>query len=334
MPRPTAETRPPIVVLFGEDEFQKSRELRAALAELVPTDADRELILAEFDGARTEADGGPSVAAVFDDLRTLPFLADRRIVVVRDAEKFISASREALERYMHAPSPTGTLVLVCRSFPKTTRLYRASQSAGGRIVECKKLTGRALEAYVVDRARASGKRMDPQLAARLIELVGADAGVLSTEVDKLCLFADKRPIIAPEDIDQLIGQSREERVFAAMDAAALGRLGDALNLWHDVLSSDPAGAFKAVGGVAYMLRRWLTAQRFAATGENAYDIAPKVLMWNRPRDLEQILRRLPAARIRRILASLAQLDSQAKVGLRSIERGVEAILAEVAASAA
>lgn len=71
-----------------------------------------------------------------------------------------------------------------------------------------------------------------------------------------------------------------------------------------------------------------------AEGLNVRAIAPKVMMYNRADELESILNRLPPARLRRFLAAIAELDSQAKVGARSIVRGIEKLLAAVAAPAA
>ncbi len=330
---PTRPNVPPIVVIFGEDEHRKAQQLRALLEDLLPAGVDRGMALAEYDGLRGEEAGGVSLATVMDDLATLPFLADRRVVVVRDADRFITAYREALERYASNPFPCGALVLVARSFPKTTRLHKAT-AAAGRVIECAALRGRDLLDFVADCARAAGKRLAPGVADRLVERIGPDAGLLAAEVEKLALFAGERGTIGDQDVTELVGLSREERIFAVLDAAALGRLPLALELWRQVLSSDPAAAFKAVGGIAFVLRRWLAAHRLAADGVPVSAIAPKVMMWRRELELETILRRLPALRVQRLLAGLAALDAQAKSGLRSIEAGVERLLLAVAQPAA
>jgi len=331
----TARTRLlPIVVIYGDEAYQKNDALHRALDELLPPEIDRGLALTEYDGAATEEQGGPSLAAVLDDLLTLPFLAERRVVVIRDADKFISSARERLENYLKNPSPTGTLILECRSFPKNLRLSKAAVAAGGRLCECAKLRGRAVVDFVIAEATARDKRIDYPAAARLVELTGAEQGLLAGEVEKLCLYAADRPSVTLKDVADLVGQSREEKIFAVMDAAATGRLPEALRLWHQVLASDPAAAFRAVGGVAYVLRRWLDAHRLRADGMPVSAIAPKVMMWRRERELETLLRRLPPPRLSRLLAALATLDSQAKVGARSIEAGIEALLIELAAPAA
>jgi len=333
MARTARKTVAAVVVIFGDDEYGKAAALRQALAALLPPSIDRSLAFCDYDGTRGEDQGGPTLAAVLDDLNTLPFLAERRVVLVRDADRFITANRERLERYLSAPSPTGTLVLTCRSFPKNTRLFQAAGAIGGQLIECRKLVGRQLTEFVLAQAERQGKRLDSAAAARLIELVGPEPGVLAAEVEKLSLYAVDRPALTLHDVSELVEQSREEKIFAAMDAAAVGRLPLALQLWEQVLASDPSAVYKVVGGMAYMVRRWLTAQQMRAKGLPLSAIASKVMMWGREAELEALLRRLPTPRLRRLLAAIAELDAQAKLGRRSIETGVEALLIELASAA-
>ncbi len=287
--------------------------------------------MVEYDGGRKPDQGGPSLAAVLDDLATLPLLAPRRVVLVREADPFITAHREALERYLTKPPPAGTLILECRSFPRTTRLFKAATAVGGQIVECKHLMGRALLDFVISHARSLEKRLSAGAARRIVELTGTDTGLLAAEVEKLALYVGDRPAISEEDVADLVAPTREEKVFSAVEAAAGGRSYEALRLWRQVLETDPEAVYKALGGLTWKLRQWLTAHRLLREGNSLSGIAPKVGMWGRETELEKLLNRMPAQRLRSLLAAAAELDSQVKSSLRSIENGVEALLLRLAA---
>lgn len=327
-----AGPRPSILVLFGDEEYQKSTALSRALDDLLPPTVDRSMALVEYDGARPDEDGGPALAAVMDDLNTLPFLADRRVVIVREADRFITVHRERLEKYLAKPSPTATLILGCRAFPKTSRLYKAA-SATGEIIECKRLNTRGLVDFAVAEARRLKKRLSVEAANRLVAMIGAEQGAVANEIEKLSLFVGDRPSIEESDIAELVGLSREEKIFAVMDAAGAGHAANALALWRQALASDSAAEYKALGGVAFVLRRWLAAHEALSDGESIQTIAPRLMMWKRERELSALLRRLPPQRLKRNLAGVAELDSQAKNGVRSIETGVEALLIELASAA-
>ena len=333
MPHNPQQT-PSLVVIYGDEEFQKQSLLQETLDALFPPGVDRSMALTQFDGTRPEDDGGPSYAAIADDLATLPFLADRRVVVVREADKFISASREKLERWVAAAPPTATLILECRTFPKNTNLYKAAAGAGATMRECKKLGGGALADFVVRETQARGKQIDKTTAFRLTDLVGQEQGMLANEVEKLALYIGERPSITPSDIDALVGLSREEKIFAAVDAAAAGRLAQAVTLWRQVLATDKDSVYRAVGGVAFKLRAYLTAQKMAAEGAAPSQIAFRYGLFGRDAgNVQNLLRRLPARRVAALLAKLAELDAQAKQGLRSIEAGVERLLVALSAAA-
>ena len=321
-----SDTPPPIAVFFGDDDHTRGQGIRALVDTLLPQGVDRAMAVSEYDGSAPEERGGPSPAAVFDDLATLPFLAPRRVVIVRDADAFVSAARESLERYLAHPAPTGTLILECRSFPKNTRLYKAVQQAGGLLQECKKATDRGAPKWVADAAARRGKQIDEAAISRLLDRVGHDTGVLENEVEKLSLYVGRRATITCDDVDTLVGLSREERIFAVLETAGSGQLAAALRQWRQVLSSDPAAPYRAVGGMAFVLRRWLAAHRLAAEGQGVRAIAPKVMMWRKEDLLAQILRRNPPGRVRRLLAAVAEADLQAKQGRRSIETAIEALI--------
>lgn len=297
----------------------------------MPPEVDRSMTLCEYDGGKPEEQGGPTLGAVLDDLGTLSFFAGRRVVVVREADKFISTHRDRLEAYCAAPHESGVLIMECRSFPKNTRLYKAADKARAALIECKKLNDRGLADFVVDAAAERGKRMSRSTAERLVELIGQEQGQLANEVEKLSLFVGDRPQISDEDVSELVGPSREEKIFAVMDAAAGGRLREALELWEQVLATDRAAAYRAVGGLAFVLRRWLAAHQMRSDGMNVAQIAPKVMMWGRQQELAALLDRQNPQQIRQALGRLAALDAEAKVGARSIELGVSALLTEIAA---
>lgn len=322
-------TIPPIFVIFGDEEFQKVQSLEQTLNRLLPPDVDRGMAFTEYDGSKTEDAGGPSIAAVLTDLRTQPFLADRRVVLIRDADKFVSANREKLEDYCRAPSSVGVLVLECRTFLKTTRLAKAIPTAG--LLECKKLKGDALIAFAMDQARAAGKQLDAATATLLVERIGNDQGMVANEVEKLAIYTAARPSITSDDVAALVGLTREELIFATVESAALGQLSDALTRWRQMLALDKDVIYPALGGIAWKLRSLLAAHQQKAGGGNLFSIAAKSGFYNRQEELGRILARLPELRLARAIAQVAHLDQQVKTGLRSIESGVEALLTELAA---
>src|SRR5438132_14136540 len=93
----------PVYVVHGPEAFLKRQALTEILDRLL-AGSDRSLALNEYDGS-----GSVELASVLDDLRTLPFLSERRVVLVRDADAFLTRYRQELEEYLESPSPSGVL---------------------------------------------------------------------------------------------------------------------------------------------------------------------------------------------------------------------------------
>ena len=104
-------------MVAGKDRPLVDAEVRRLLDELIEP-SERATGLLDLDGRCVVA------ADVLDELRTVPFLSGRRVVVVRNADTFVSGNRGLLECYFESPCRTGVLVLVVESWPANTRLAR------------------------------------------------------------------------------------------------------------------------------------------------------------------------------------------------------------------
>src|SRR4051812_45411213 len=113
--KPPKAKRQPVVVLAGDEDFLK-RLCRDAVIAAALGDADPTFAVSSFAGDKLD------FSPVRNDLETLPFLSPVRVVVVEQADPFVTAHRDALERYAAAPSKIGVLVLDVKAFPETTRL--------------------------------------------------------------------------------------------------------------------------------------------------------------------------------------------------------------------
>src|SRR5260370_39514657 len=112
-----------VYALYGDDEYLRSESERAIVRLALGPDAD-DFAVARFPGDQA------ALADVLDELRTLPFLARRRVVVVENADAFVTAHRAALEQYMSHLAERGVLVLSVRSWPSNTKLAKLVAQKG------------------------------------------------------------------------------------------------------------------------------------------------------------------------------------------------------------
>ncbi len=313
----------PAYAIYGAEVFLRSRAM-ADLIDGIVGHADRSLALSEYDGSETDV----SLANVLDDLRTLPFLTDRRLVIVREADAFITRYRQELEDYLDSPSTTGVLLLDCKSLPSNTRLHRRI-AAIGEVIECKPLKAAAVPAWLIRHCQETcGKRLDARAAALLCDQIGADLGLLAAEIQKLALYVGDRPAIVADDVEKLTGRCREEQVWDILSAVGAGDRARALTLWEEVWQTDRAASARAVAGLAYTVRRLLTAKKAQEAGASMGELSKIMMIW---RDDDRLLRELNAFttdQVERMLKRLLEADVAGKSG-GNVRSAIEALIIEM-----
>ena len=312
----------PVYVVCGAEAFLK-REAITRISDQVLGEADRSLALTEYDS-------NAELAAVLDDLRTLPFLTDRRLVILRDADPFITRYRTELEAYFESPSPTGVLLLDVRTFPKNTRLYKRAQAVG-QVVECEPLKGAGVSAWINSRVRdVYGKRIEGPAVAMLLDYVGQELGLLDAELQKLTLYVGQRASLAAADVEACVGNTREEQIWGLLSAVAAGNEAAALSLWEHVWDTDRAAPARAIGGIAFKVRQLLTAKRAQEGGAAPQQLAGMLGLWgNNAQRLRAELDAFTTAQVEQMLTRLLEADVGAKSGGPSVQSSIEAFIVEM-----
>jgi len=323
--RQTRSTSPGAVyAVCGPEAFLK-RETITKLTDEILGSADRALALSEYDGSSASVE----LADVLDDLRTLPFLTARRLVRVIEADAFITRYRSELEDYTENPSATGVLLLECKSLPANTRLYKRI-SAAGEVIKCEPVTARTVPGWLSARAREIyGKRLDPRAAALLCDQIGTDLGLLDAELQKLSLYVGQGRQITTADVEDLSGRCREEQVWGILSAIAAGNTARALELWEEVWQTDRAASARAIGGIAFTVRRLLNAKRDQEAGVGIDQLRKTMMIWRDDRRLQAELSAFTSHQVELMLCKLLEADVAAKTGQVSVRSSIEAFIVEL-----
>jgi DNA polymerase-3 subunit delta len=219
----------PVCVLSGDEPYLK-RQVLAKLRQQVAGGDDGEFSYRGFIGEEIE-----DSRAVFDELSTVAlFGSGRRLVVVNDADPFVTDHRGLLEHYVAHPKPTGVLVLEVRTWASNTRLYKAVAESG-LCIDCKAPSPGEITKWMRLRAEnAHQARLDAAAADRLMEIVGPQMGRLDQELAKLALLAGSPAAkggavnITKELVDSNVGGWQVRVVWDMIGAAAAGDASAAL----------------------------------------------------------------------------------------------------------
>ena len=303
---PDAKKLWPVYVLHGDEDFLK-RQVLSVLRKVVFGSEENEF------GLSTQAGDKAEFAAVRSELETVPFLSPRRLVVIEAADPFVSQYRSALEKYVSKPAESGILVLDVKSWPSNTKLSKMVPSAGS--IACNAPKPYQLTDWCAKRsATRYGKELSQSAARLLVDLVGAEMGILDQELAKLAIYIGDKAKIDTEDVDCLVGSCREQDTWKIFEAIGGGRTKEALTVMDRLLEQGQDG-LRVLGAFSWQLRGLAKAGRLSQQG---MPLAAAVGRAGFPpfkrTEVEQQLRHLGRRRLNRLYDWLLEANSGLKGG--------------------
>ncbi len=212
----------PVCVSTGDEPYLKRLVYDALRCSVLGADDDFSEDV--FEGRTAE------LRDVLDAVSTASLFAagGSRLVVVRDADDFVSRYREPLEKYVQRPRSTGVLLLEVRSWPKNTRLAK-QVAQHGLTIDCSAPPPAKLRRWLTTRAKQHHQcKMTDEAAEFLLEVVGPEPGVLDQELAKLATAAGTQGPIDLALAESLVAGGRARTAWDMLDAAMDGRVDEAL----------------------------------------------------------------------------------------------------------
>ena len=251
---------PGVVALVGSQRHLKLACLKALTRRVLGDDGDA--------GPSRYAGAAIDLKSVLDELSTVSMWGGSRLVMIEEADPFVTANRAALERYAAKPASGGVLVLDVKTWPKTTKLAKAV-AATGLELECGDLTGADLRRWLAETAQeVHGKKLDRDAADLLAELAGPDLTNLDTELAKLSDFVGDGAEISLETVTKLVGGGKAESAFKMLEHLQEGQLGAAITELDRLLRAGEAPQ-RILGAVTYSYRKLAAAYELCRRGTQA-----------------------------------------------------------------
>jgi len=260
--KPGQHPAPGVCVVCGDEPFLARQVVANLRAEVLGAE-DAEFSLSVFEGSTAE------LRDVLDELATRAmFGGGRRLVVVEEADAFVTRYRADLEDYVAAPSTGGVLVLVVKSFPSNTRLAKAVGGSGLAIAAAAPKTGKLARWVIAWAKQAHQAKVTSAAAEMLVELVGPELGLLDQELAKMAMSVGRGGAITPEVVGRMVGTWRAKTTWDMLDAALEGNVGEALGQLDRLLLAGEV-PIAILAQISASLRRLAAATRLVLKTEAA-----------------------------------------------------------------
>lgn len=174
-----------------------------------------------------------SVQEIIDLSETLPFFADRRVLIVENCGLFHS-SGESLATYLEHIPDSSFFIFVEEDIDKRSKLYKICNN-NGKVENCEMLKGDELKKWILQILTRDKKQITQDAYFSFVEKTDSDMNNMRMELEKLICYIGDRDGITVEDVNAVCNTRVNSRVFDLVDAIARKNQMQALNIYADML---------------------------------------------------------------------------------------------------
>jgi DNA polymerase-3 subunit delta len=318
-------------VLIGDEIFLYERCRRAVVDTLIDPTL-REFSLSDLDLAET------NIFSVLDRAQTPSLMAPFQVIFVRNLKTLYTRGAKkdefaALKDYFRSPNPQAVILFVADHLRLPADLRRMEMQDKDRYERIRETLGddcgmvelaRVDEAdavrWMIATADARGMKFEADAARELADALGADMMLISSELEKLMLYASERRRITLGDVETMVLAAKQRSLYELTDAISAKDKPRALALLHGLLNASDGGEDSAIGHL-YMLARTFR-QMVVILEKNVRDSrAIWQALWQGfrmpPFAAEDLIRQARRYQSRRELTQMLRLIAQADLELRS-----------------
>ena len=219
-----------IYLLYGEEQFlvnSYKKQLKSAIV------GDDTMNYSLYEGKDI------SQQDIIQSADTMPFFADRRLVMVEDSGFFKKEAGELLGYLPDIPETT-TMIFVESQVDKRSKLYKKVKELG-HAAEFSRQSESELKKWIVRYLANSDKKITGQALMLLVDMLGDDMENILHELEKLTAYVGDRTEIYPDDVESICTKQIVSRIFDMINAVSSRNQNEALRLYYDLLANrEPA----------------------------------------------------------------------------------------------
>jgi DNA polymerase-3 subunit delta len=321
----------PGYVLLGDEVFLYDRCRKAVLETLAPPES-RDFCLHDLDLSDT------SIFEILDQAQTPSLMAPFQVFFVRNIKNLYGRGSKkeefaAIDTYFRSPNPAALILFVADHLRIPTDIRKMDYQDKDRyekirdtlgescgLVELARVDENDAIRWVTATAESRNVKFDPDAARELVDALGADMMLISSEFEKLLLYVEGKGRVTLGDVETMVLAAKQRSLYELTDAISSKDRPRALALLHGLLNASDGGEDAAIGHL-YMLARTFR-QMLIISEKNVRD--PRAIwqvLWQGfrmpPFAAEDLIRQARRYKSRRDLTRAIRLVARADLELRS-----------------
>ena len=198
----------PIYLIHGQENYFSDKIIKLLVSNVINEDAV-DFDLKKIYGKKSDEN---QESEVIDFIKRFPLSGDYNLVVVKDS-KNLSNDFNNIISYLENLNSKSILVLAFNeNIDKRKKIYKSSQKSGV-VFESKKIYENQVYKWIEDQCALMSLNLHPNSIKIISDFTGNDLSQIDNELEKLKLNSKKEQIITPDEVENIIGFSKEFNFF-------------------------------------------------------------------------------------------------------------------------
>lgn len=253
-----------LYLLYGEEAYLR-RQYRDNL---------RKALVSEEDTMNCSVYSGKDINAneVVDLAGTMPFFAERRVIIVENSGWFKSGNEQIVTLVKALPDTT-CMIFVEEEVDKRNKLFKAV-TAKGYAALCEMQDETMLKKWVMGLLKKENKSITPDALNLLLDKTGTNMENIRREVEKLVCYKYYEEGITAADVEELCIVQIQNQIFDMVEAVAQKKQAQALSLYYNLLALKEA-PMKILALIARQFNMLLQVKEMKSSGYQESEIAKR-----------------------------------------------------------
>ena len=303
-----------VYLLYGEEGYLKKQYKKRFIKAMIP-EGDT-MNYAHYEGKNIP------VKEVIDLAETMPFFAEKRLIVFENTGFFKTAAGAELADYIKEMPETTYFIFVEEEVDKRNKLYKAVNTKGYAAALTMQ-DEEVLKRWIGQILRREGKEMSGATISYFLGKVGTDMENIQRELEKVICYGIDKATLTREEIDAVCVTQLSNHIFDMVDAVATGNQRKALDLYYELIAlKEPP--MRILFLMMRQYRNLFQVKGLMKKGYNRKEIASKAGLHpfaaGKYMDQAKVFK---TSELREILEDGAEIEQRVKTGLLTDHLAVE-----------
>ena len=257
-------------LLYGTEQYlvhtYRDKLVKACMGKSV-SELDGDMNFARFAGVATD------IKAVRESAQTMPFFADKRVIVL-DGTDWFKKSNDEVAAFLGDIPESSCVIFTETNVDKRSNTYKAIDKAG-HAADFEELKEEDIQKWICREVDRNHLKITVGAVHALIEATGPDLTALHNELEKLYAFCMEKEAIERSDVEELAHVRATDRIFDMIEYMATKRKDDALKLYYDLLELKES-PLRILNMLERQFRLLIAVKDLKSRGLNKNQIADKL----------------------------------------------------------